>query len=187
MKIINVVLGRFQLVHEGHLALIAKACENDSEVYILVGSADKSRDVCNPFTFEERYSMLVKLSDPSTFEQIERLRKYGLQKLELERKLILPIQDCDTDAEWIGCLQNTIQDIKKNNKDSQVNLITCKKDDKTANYIDLIKDAKIFDDVIEIEPYLENGKVISAKNKRKEYFTKIPSIVDYVGCHENYG
>jgi len=181
MKIINVVLGRFQLVHEGHLALIAKACENDSEVYILVGSADKSRDVCNPFTFEERYSMLVKLSDPSTFEQIERLRKYGLQKLELERKLILPIQDCDTDAEWIGCLQNTIQDIKKNNKDSQVNLITCKKDDKTANYIDLIKDAKIFDDVIEIEPYLENGKVISAKNKRKEYFTKIPSIVDYVG------
>jgi len=181
MKIINVVLGRFQLVHEGHLALIAKACENYSEVYILVGSADKSRDVCNPFTFEERYSMLVKLSDPSTFEQIERLRKYGLQKLELERKLILPIQDCDTDAEWIGCLQNTIQDIKKNNKDSQVNLITCKKDDKTANYIDLIKDAKIFDDVIEIEPYLENGKVISAKNKRKEYFTKIPSIVDYVG------
>ena len=192
MKIINVVLGRFQLVHEGHLALIAKACENDSEVYILVGSADKSREVCNPFTFEERKKMLgVSIFNMRVAPQCLYYKfKFNLQPVppfkdcnyqRFNLKVALPVQDCDTDAEWINCIKNTIQDIKNNNKDSQVNLITCKKDDKTANYIDLIKDAKIFDDVIEIEPYLENGKVISAKNKRKEYFTKIPSIVDYVG------
>jgi bifunctional NMN adenylyltransferase/nudix hydrolase len=167
MKIINVVLGRFQLVHEGHLALIAKACENYSEVYILVGSADKSRDVCNPFTFEERKHEL----------DIKILCKclWPTNKV----KEILPVQDCDTDAEWINCIKNTIQDIKNNNKDSQINLITCKKDDKTANYIDLIKDAKIFDNVIEVEPYLENGKVISAKDKRKEFFTNTPVFKQY--------
>lgn len=172
MKIINVVLGRFQLVHEGHLALIAKACENDSEVYILVGSADKSRDVCNPFTFEEReLALRIKILLPRLCP------KYNLKK-------ILPIQDYDTDAEWINCIKNTIQDIKNNNKDSQVNLITCKKDDKTANYIDLIKDAKIFDNVIEVEPYLENGKIISAKDKRKAFFTNTPTTLDVLSGGE---
>lgn len=169
MKIINVVLGRFQLVHEGHLALIAKAIENNNQFYILVGSADKSRDVCNPFTFEERYVMI-------SGHALNILKFNDSVYAEFNLKAILPIQDCDTDVEWINCIQNTIQDIKNNNKDSQVNLITCKKDDKTANYIDLIKDAKIFDNVIEVEPYLENGKIISAKDKRKEFFTNTPAF-----------
>jgi bifunctional NMN adenylyltransferase/nudix hydrolase len=186
MKIINVVLGRFQLVHEGHLALIAKAIENDSECYILVGSADKSRNVCNPFTFEERKKML----GVSIFN-MKLCPRYLYQKFNL--KEILPVQDCDTDAEWINCIKNTIQDIKNNNKDSQVNLITCKKDDKTANYIDLIKEAKIFDNVIEVKPYLENGKIISAKDKRKEFFTNTPeyscfwfSMDDYLEMQKKY-
>lgn len=207
MKIINVVLGRFQLVHEGHLALIAKACENDSEVCILVGSADKSRDVCNPFTFEERKKMLgvsifnMRVSPQCLYHKFQ----FNLQPVppfedcnyqRFNLKVALPVQDCDTDAEWINCIKNTIQDIKNNNKDSQINLITCKKDDKTASYIDLIKDAKIFDNVIEVEPYLENGKVISAKDKRKEFFTNTPvfkqyscfwfSIDDYLEMQKKY-
>lgn len=169
MKIINVVLGRFQLVHEGHLALIAKAMKNDSECYILVGSADKSREVCNPFTFEERHAMII-----GNAINVSKFSESVYAKFNL--KAVLPIQDYDTDVEWVNCITNTIQDIKNNNKDSQINLITCKKDDKTANYIDLIKDAKIFDNVIEVEPYLENGKIISAKDKRKEFFTNTPAF-----------
>ena len=186
-KVINVVLGRFQLVHEGHRALITKASENNSQFYILIGSADKSRNVCNPFTFKEREHMIKR-------------QKYNYQQE------ILPLPDYQTDIEWIKRIKYYIQNIKNMNN-SQINLIncktdnkiasyiinliTCKKDDKTASYIDLIKDAKIFDNVIEIDPCLENGKVISAKDKRREFFTNIQynnllSMDDYLEMQKKY-
>jgi nicotinamide-nucleotide adenylyltransferase len=37
----GVILARMQPVHNGHLALIKKACSENNEVYIFVGSADK--------------------------------------------------------------------------------------------------------------------------------------------------
>ena len=40
-KRIGVVLARLQPIHNGHLALIEKACKENEEVYVFIGSADK--------------------------------------------------------------------------------------------------------------------------------------------------
>ena len=41
MKKIGVILARLQPIHNGHLALIKKAYDENDEVYIFIGSADK--------------------------------------------------------------------------------------------------------------------------------------------------
>lgn len=41
MKKISVILARFQPIHNGHLELIKKATEENDEVIVLIGSADK--------------------------------------------------------------------------------------------------------------------------------------------------
>lgn len=41
MNKIGVILARLQPIHNGHLALIEKACQENDEVYVFVGSADK--------------------------------------------------------------------------------------------------------------------------------------------------
>jgi bifunctional NMN adenylyltransferase/nudix hydrolase len=55
---IGVVIGRFQPLHAGHLALIKTAMRDSDEVVILVGDTGGPRTFRNPFTFEERQRML---------------------------------------------------------------------------------------------------------------------------------
>lgn len=53
-----VVIGRFQPFHNGHLHLIQSAKEIAEQVLVLVGSANSSRSIRNPWTFPERASMI---------------------------------------------------------------------------------------------------------------------------------
>lgn len=53
-----VVLGRFQPIHTGHEQLIRKASEIADHVLIIVGSANKSKNVKNPFSYMDRWYML---------------------------------------------------------------------------------------------------------------------------------
>lgn len=53
-----VYIGRFQIFHEGHLSVVKNAVEHAEHVLILVGSANRSRDTRNPFTYEERQAMI---------------------------------------------------------------------------------------------------------------------------------
>lgn len=56
---ITVVVGRFQPVHNGHIQLIKRAAELSSgTVLILLGGADAHPSPKNPFSVEERTSML---------------------------------------------------------------------------------------------------------------------------------
>lgn len=54
-----VVIGRFQPVHNGHLALIDQAYQKANRVLILVGSAGQPQTYKDPFSFDQRYNMLV--------------------------------------------------------------------------------------------------------------------------------
>lgn len=47
MKTVGVILARLQPIHNGHLALIAKAARENDEVHVFIGSADKF-NVRNP-------------------------------------------------------------------------------------------------------------------------------------------
>lgn len=53
-----VYMGRFQPFHDGHLNVVNKAAELAENIIILVGGADKSRQVKNPWTVDERFAMI---------------------------------------------------------------------------------------------------------------------------------
>ena len=54
-----VFIGRFQPFHLGHLSVITEALEQADNLVVLVGSSGAPRNHRNPFTFEERSSMIT--------------------------------------------------------------------------------------------------------------------------------
>ena len=79
MKNIGVILARLQPIHNGHIALIDKASNENDEVLVLIGSADKLNKR-NPIPFDVRMTLakealkdyknvnIVGLNDMSTEE-----------------------------------------------------------------------------------------------------------------------
>lgn len=53
-----VFIGRFQPLHRGHEAILQKAFEISNHTLIIVGSSTASRSLRNPFSFEERKTMI---------------------------------------------------------------------------------------------------------------------------------
>ena len=58
MKKIGVILARLQPIHNGHLALIQKASEENDEVHVFIGSADKFNER-NPIPIKMRHDMAM--------------------------------------------------------------------------------------------------------------------------------
>ena len=56
----GIILGRFQPFHLGHASIVEEALEKAERVLILVGSAQESRTVRNPYSFEERAKLIKK-------------------------------------------------------------------------------------------------------------------------------
>lgn len=79
----GVILARFQPIHNGHLALIKKACSENDKVIILIGSADKLNKR-NPIPIGTRIA-LVKNS----------LEKENL----LDKCIIKPLNDLTTESD----------------------------------------------------------------------------------------
>ena len=52
------LIGRFEPVHSGHLALLQEALRQAPQVIVVVGSAWQPRSPKNPFTWQEREAML---------------------------------------------------------------------------------------------------------------------------------
>ena len=55
---VGILVGRFQPLHKGHVKAIQFARNNSDKLYIIVGSAEKSNQKRNPFSFEERKRMI---------------------------------------------------------------------------------------------------------------------------------
>ena len=58
---LGILVGRFQMIHAGHVSMIGKAMELCERVGILVGSAQESGTAKNPFPYELRREMLKTL------------------------------------------------------------------------------------------------------------------------------
>lgn len=58
---LGVFIGRFQPLHAGHEFVVREALRQTQNLIILVGSANRSRDVRNPFTYEERVQMIARV------------------------------------------------------------------------------------------------------------------------------
>lgn len=76
-----VVIGRFQIPHEGHIKLFEKANEIANKLVIIVGSVGQPRTPKNPFSFEERKTMLESVIPEGTNYEILPVQdqKYNLQ------------------------------------------------------------------------------------------------------------
>lgn len=95
----GVILARFQPIHNGHIALIKKACEENDKVLLLVGSADKLNSR-NPIPLNIRLQLLS-----------ESLDEYKFTK---DKYTIVPLNDLssegDNSIEWGFYLYTKIVD-----------------------------------------------------------------------------
>ena len=84
MKKVGVILARFQPIHNGHLELIKKAIEENEEVVILIGSADKL-DIRNPIPYNIRKSLVHKaLCEAFGTNVFDKVKLCGLDDLTNE-------------------------------------------------------------------------------------------------------
>jgi bifunctional NMN adenylyltransferase/nudix hydrolase len=148
-----VYIGRFQPPHIGHFDVIRQAREKAVNVLILLGSANASRNLRNPFSVEERKQMI-------------------LGELESTEHLFVDAID-DTpynDTVWCSDVQSAVTTWVNDNFDgdnfASVAVIGHSKDE-TSFYLRLFPQW----DVIDATPLLgENGQVISSTETREVLF-----------------
>jgi len=87
-----VVIGRFQPVHNGHLALLQRALTLAPRCVVVLGSAGQARTPKNPFTADERAAM-VRLAMPET---------------DRARLDIVPLRDCYDAERWQRQVQRAV-------------------------------------------------------------------------------
>jgi len=87
-------VGRFQPFHTGHLHAVRYALEKVEELCILVGSADKSHQLDNPFTAGERVYMI----------------KAALEEagIDCKRVLIIPLPDSSAHSLWVASVKAAV-------------------------------------------------------------------------------
>lgn len=71
----TVIIGRFQPLHNGHLALFDKALSFGDEVVVVLGSAKQARTPKNPFTAAER-EVMIRAAYPGRPMSFVHLRDY---------------------------------------------------------------------------------------------------------------
>lgn len=86
--------GRFQPVHKGHVHVLKWLAERSDEVIIVIGSAQRSHEVKNPFTAGERITML-RLA----------LREAGM---DLGRFIMVPVPDIEYNSLWVSYLETLL-------------------------------------------------------------------------------
>ena len=82
----GIVLGRFQPFHKGHEHLVLQALDEFQEVTIAVGSSQEEWTTNNPFSFQERKSMI---------------EAWAIEKSLNERITIVGIEDINDPPNWV--------------------------------------------------------------------------------------
>ena len=83
----GLLVGRFQPFHLGHLAAVKSALKLVEQLVIVVGSADRSHEMRNPFTAGERIEMIRSSIDADN-------------EIEISRIFIIPVPDTNVHALW---------------------------------------------------------------------------------------
>lgn len=90
-----VVIGRFQPVHYGHVAMLQAALQHAKQLIIIVGSVDLPRSIKNPFSFAERQQLLLQ----------------ALPDCAQARVHIVPVADYNDDTAWVAAVQHAVHQI----------------------------------------------------------------------------
>lgn len=86
---VAVLIGRFQPVHNGHLALLREALARARRVVVIVGSAFQARTPKNPFTWQERADLL----------------RQSVGAGDAARLAICPVRDYYDQTRWADAVQ----------------------------------------------------------------------------------
>ena len=86
----GLVVGRFQPFHKGHLSVIRECLGRCDELIVVIGSAEESHTMRNPFTAGERFQMILSCLTPE-----ERLRI-----------LIVPLRDVNRYSVWVNHIES---------------------------------------------------------------------------------
>ena len=137
-----VFIGRFQPFHQGHEFIVREALNRAKTVLILIGSANSPRTIKNPFSFDERESMILGAFDDDS------------------RIMCLPIDDnLYNDQKWLLDVQNLIYHVVGD--DDKVGVVGYHKD-KSSYYLSLFPALGCVN--------LPNYENLSATPIRKRYF-----------------
>lgn len=94
-------IGRFQIFHKGHEETLRYAMSKADRLVVLVGSSGIARDPRNPFTFEERKSVLV--------AALERLAKVEWAKGRKVKFDVRPVHDyVYNNTKWLTEVQRQV-------------------------------------------------------------------------------
>lgn len=170
---VYVYIGRFQIAHKGHEAVITHAAEKADRLVLLVGSADLARDPKNPFTFDERKSVLEAMAQRIVSEQWSQGRSVTVD--------ILPVHDYTyNNTKWLKEVQNQVRSVTSS---TDITLVGCRKDGDTSTFYldffpqwkqDFIKEFEGTEDVT-VKPYGEvhtTGAISSTKLRNQYLSTK---------------
>ena len=112
-----VIVGRWQLFHKGHQTLLNAALASAERVIVVIGSAFRSRDVRNPFNWQERQAMIQATLSPEAAGRVQ----------------FLPVRDYFDDDRWNAALRDGVQ--QRTGGQGHVTLVGYKKDH-TSYYLD---------------------------------------------------
>ncbi len=86
-------IGRFQPYHLGHQAVLEKIVREVDEIIIVIGSAQESHTLENPFTAGERMEMIY----------------VALGQGDLRKKcFVVPLKDVNRNAVWVSHLKSMV-------------------------------------------------------------------------------
>lgn len=87
-----ILIGRFEPVHNGHLALLRRALDSARQTIVVMGSAWQVRSPKNPFTWQERADML----------------RQALPEADRARLHVLPVRDYYNEARWVQAVRASV-------------------------------------------------------------------------------
>lgn len=90
---VAVLIGRFQPFHHGHAQLLQRALDSAPQVVIVLGSSFHARSTKNPFTWQERASMICAC----------------LSETDKERVRFVAVRDYYDDVRWAHAVQKKVQ------------------------------------------------------------------------------
>ncbi|QDL55784.1 NUDIX domain-containing protein [Rhodoferax aquaticus] len=111
------IIGRWQIFHKGHETLLKAALATAPKVIVVIGSAFRSRNPQNPFTWQERQAMVESI----------------LSAEDKARVQYLPVRDYYDDTRWNAAVREGVQRITQCTQ--PITLVGFKKDS-SSYYLD---------------------------------------------------
>lgn len=155
-----VYIGRFQPFHNGHLSVIEAAAKHAPHILCLIGSANASRSIRNPFLYLERRAIVEK----------------GTAHIE-SNLVIEPLNDhLYREGAWLEEVQTRVYQFLRSSllpENPRIGLIGFDKDS-TSYYTRSFPQWEVFP----AQPFIADDVVLSATSLRKILFSDLAGLQD---------